>query len=186
MEDTRFERVGGGCDPIHPSVIFGRGVQVGHYVVIDSGVEIGDGAFIGHGTVIRSGVKIGARAIIGHLVVIEANTIIGDDTTIQSQCHITKGALIGNRCFYGPMAMMINTRRISHGRGFKAQLEGPAVGRAARIGAGAIVMPGSKIGDNAVLGAGSILTSGKEVPPREIWFGYPAIHRGRVEEGEVL
>lgn len=185
MDDNRFETVRDGAE-IHPSVIFKGDSRIGFHTVIDEGVEIADGVFIGHNSVIRSGVKIGAGSIIGHCVVIEANTVIGKRVTIQSNCHITKNAQIGDDCFFGPMAMMINTRRISHGRGFKAQLEGPTIGRAVRVGAGAIVMPGSKIGDNAVLGAGSILTSGKEVPPREIWFGYPAIHRGRVEEGEVL
>lgn len=183
--DGRFRTMRDGA-VIHPSVCFGKDVTIGFHVVIDENAKIGSNVFIGHNTVIRSGVVIGRDSVIGHNVVIEADTVVGERVTIQSQCHVTKNARIGDRCFFGPMAMMINTRRISHGRGFKAHLEGPVIGRAARIGAGAIVMPGCKVGDNAVVGAGSILTSGKEVPAREIWFGFPAIYRGKVEEDEIL
>lgn len=185
MDDTRFATVRDGAE-VHPSVIFGREVRVGFGVVIDQECKIGSNVFIGHHTVIRSGVVIGRGSVIGHNVVIEADTVIGERVTIQSQCHITARAAIADDVFFGPMAMMINTRRISHGRDFSPTLEGPVVGKAARIGAGSVVMPGCRIGENAVLGAGSVLTSGKEVPAREVWFGYPAIHRGKVEEGEVL
>lgn len=185
MDDSRFKEMRDGA-VIHPSVVFGKDVTLGFNVVIDEDVKIGSNVFIGHNTVIRSGVIIGRNVVIGHGVVIEASTIIGERVTIQSQCHITKNARIGNDVFFGPMAMCINTRRISHGRKYKAQLEGPQIERASRIGAGSIIMPGCKIGENAVLGAGSILTSGKEIPAREVWFGYPAIHRGKVEEGEIL
>jgi UDP-3-O-[3-hydroxymyristoyl] glucosamine N-acyltransferase len=183
--DERFQTVRDGAE-VHPSVILGRGVRIGFHVVIDENVKIGSGVFIGHNTVIRSGVVIGRGSVIGHSVVIEADTVIGERVTIQSQCHITARARIGDDVFFGPAAMMINTRRISHGRDFAPELEGPVVGRAARIGAGSLVMPGCVIGENSVLGAGSLLTSKKEIPAREVWFGYPAIHRGAVEEGEIL
>lgn len=172
--------------PVHHSVKFGKDVRLGQGVVIDNDCIIGDGVFIGHNSVIRSGVKIGKGSIIGHLVMIEADTEIGENVTIQSQCHITKNATIGDWVFIGPKAMCINTRRISHGREYRAILEGPIIGRAARVGAGSIIMPGAVIGNNAVLGAGAVLTSHKHIPQREIWFGNPAVYRGRVEREEIL
>lgn len=164
-----FGRVRDGDDPISNSVRFGRDVRVGCHVVIDPDCRLGDGVFIGHNTMIRSGVKIGNRSIIGHLVVIESDTLIGDDVTIQSQCHITKNARIEDRVFMGPKAMLINTNRISHGRAYKAKLEGPHIKFGARIGSGSIIMPGVTVGRNAVVGAGSIVV--KDVPDEQIWFG---------------
>ena len=119
MEDERFARISE--NPIHRSVKFGKNVRIGENVVIDEGCSVGDGVFIGHNSVIRSGVSIGANSIIGHLVMVERDTTIGQKTTIQSQCHITAHAKIGDFVFIGPKAMCINTRRISHGRGFEAQ-----------------------------------------------------------------
>jgi UDP-2-acetamido-3-amino-2,3-dideoxy-glucuronate N-acetyltransferase len=170
---------------VHPSTRFGRNVRLGHGVIIDAGVRISDDVFIGHHTVIRSGVRIHHAAVIGHLVVIEAETVIGAETTIQSQCHITKGARIGSRVFFGPGAVMINEWRIaSHGRRIPQRLEGPVVRNGARIGAGALIMPGVEIGQNAMIGARSIVT--RNVPPREVWFGCEAASRGPVPEEEIV
>ena len=170
--------------PIHFSVRFGKNVRVGHNVVIDEGCSIGDDVFIGHNAVIRSGVKIGAGSVIGHLVMIERDAEIGQKVTIHDQSHITTFAKIGDFTFIGPKAMCINTRRISHGRGFEAQLEGPEIGHAARIGAGAIILPGRKIGDNAVVGAASLVV--RDIPPRQIWFGSPARYNAEVPADEIM
>lgn len=170
---------------IHPSTIFGRNVRLGHGVVIDAGVIVGDDVFVGHNTVIRSGVRLWHGVVLGHLVVIEADTEIGAETTIQSQCHITKGARIGGRVFVGPGAVMINEWRIaSHGRRIAQRLVGPVVGHGARIGAGALIMPGVEIGENAMIGARSVVT--RNVPPREKWFGCPARCHGAVPDEEIV
>ena len=46
------------------------------------------------------------------------------------------------------------------------------IGNNVRIGAHAILLPGSKIGDGSSVGAGSVVTS--EVPPNTIFAGNPA------------
>jgi UDP-3-O-[3-hydroxymyristoyl] glucosamine N-acyltransferase len=169
---------------VHPDTRIGSGVKIGDSVV-DAGCVICDRVFIGHNCVIRNNVYIGDDSVIGHNVVIEADTVIGRGTTIQSQCHITKNAIIGNNCFFGPTAVMINTHRISHGRGFEPELKGPEIGDACRIGTGALIMPGVKVGRNSVIGAGSLLT--KDVGAGEIWHNRDtAAIRGKVDESEWL
>ena len=138
--------------PIHWSIKFGNNVRIGYYVTIDENCVIGNNVMIGHGTHIRSNVNIGNNTIIGHNVIIEADTLIGNNVTIQSQCHITKLAVISDRCFFGPKAMCINTHRISHGRKFKAELSGPFFGYGCRIGAGAKIMPGIKLNRECEIG----------------------------------
>lgn len=184
LYEEKFQRLAKDSGPIHWSVRFGKNVRIGENVVIDEGCSIGDGVFIGHNSVIRSEVKIGAGSIIGHLVVIERNTEVGQKVTIQSQCHITAYAKIDDFVFIGPQAMMINTRRISHGRGFEPQLEGPQIGHGARIGSGSIILPGRKIGENAVIGAGALIV--RDIPPRQIWFGSPASYHGEVPADEIM
>ena len=180
----RWIPVLGDSAAINCNARIGNNVRIGEGVIIEDGCSIGDNAFIGHNTVIRSGVKIGEHSIIGHLVMIESDTQIGEHTTIQSQCHITKFAMIEDRVFMGPKAMLINTHTISHGRGFKPELKGPHIGYAARIGSGSIIMPGVNVGENAVVGAGAIVT--RDIPDREIWFGSPAGHKGSVPEKEIM
>jgi len=184
VEFGRFERVSKEYGPIHGSVTFGKNVRIGENVVIDEGCSIGDGVFIGHNTVVRSGVKIGAGSVIGHLVVINRDAEIGQKVTIYDQCHITTYTKIGDWVFIGPMVMFLNTRRISHGRGFKPELEGPEVGYAARVGSGSTILPGRKIGENAVVGAASLVI--RDVPPRQIWFGNPAKYRSEVPADEIM
>jgi UDP-2-acetamido-3-amino-2,3-dideoxy-glucuronate N-acetyltransferase len=155
---------------------------------IDEGAEINETAKIYHFTVIRSDVYIGADSIIGHSVVIERDTRIGDRTTIQSQCHITAEALIGNDCFFGPCVVTMNERIVANQGRTEPKIEKLIVGNGARIGAGAILAPGVIIGNNASIHAGSFVT--KNVPAGEIWGTPKGCNRaqkvGRVPESEWL
>lgn len=159
-------------NPIHWTVKFGNNVKVGHNVVIDENVIIGDNVFIGHNTMIRSNVKIGDKSVIGHLVVIESDTTIGNHVTVQSQCHITKYAVVEDDVFFGPMSLCLNTQHISHGRKFKPVLQGPHIKRGARIGSGAVIMPGIVIGQEAEIGANSTVT--KDCEDFWTYVGSPA------------
>jgi len=180
--NLRYELACGINDPIHWSVKFGKNVKIGSGVVIDELVEIGDDVFIGHNTVIRNNVKIGNRSVVGHLVVIESDTIIGNYVTIQSQCHITKNAVIKDKVFFGPKAMCINTYHISHGRNFKPKLKGPVIGYGARIGSGSVIMPGVKIGRETEIGANATVT--KDCDPFWVYIGSPAKKKREVSKEE--
>ena len=165
---------------------FGSRVKVGFGVVIDENVTIGNDVFIGHNTVIRSNVSIGNGSVIGHLVMIESDTSIGNRVTIQSQCHITKYAAIADQVFMGPMAMCINTKNVSHGRGYKPKLQGPIIGYGARIGSGAILLPGVEIGPNAVIGAGAIVNG--KIPENKIYYSKQMVAQlqGEIPPREIL
>jgi UDP-2-acetamido-3-amino-2,3-dideoxy-glucuronate N-acetyltransferase len=51
-------------------------------------------------------------------------------------------------------------------------MKGPTIRRGARVGGGAIILPGIEIGEEAFVGAGAVVT--KDVPPRKLVVGSPA------------
>ena len=169
---------------VHHTVELGHGTKLGRFCVIDKNVKIGAHCFIGHNTVIRENVVLRDWVTIGHNVVIETNTVIKDGTTIQSNSHITKNAEIGEYVYTGPSICMINENHIAAFGRAEQNLEGPVIKDFVRIGARALIMPGVEVGENAVVGAGCLLN--KNVPEKEIWFGHPAVHHGRIREDEVL
>lgn len=141
-------------------------------VCIDEGVHLAGDVKIWYNSVIRSDVSIGQGSVIGHLVVIERDTIIGRNTTIQSQCHITAFAEIGDNVFFGPGVVMTNEKNIANNQRCSPKIEKTIIGNGVRIGAASVLLPGINIGENAFIGAGSLVA--KDVPPGQLWMGRPA------------
>lgn len=170
--------------PISPDTKFGKDVRIGYGVVIEKDCVIGDNVFIGHYSILRPNTIVGDDCVIGHLVVCEGDATLGNRTLIQSQCHITKGAIIEDDVFIAPFFGGTNTMRIVHGRNFPLVLKSYKIKRAARIGISVIVLPGLIIGENSLIGAGSVVTH--NIPDGEIWFGNPATKHGNVLQEEYL
>jgi acetyltransferase-like isoleucine patch superfamily enzyme len=51
-------------------------------------------------------------------------------------------------------------------------MRGPTVRRGARVGGGAVLVPGVEIGEEAFVGAGAVVI--RDVPPRTVVVGNPA------------
>jgi acetyltransferase-like isoleucine patch superfamily enzyme len=159
--------------PIHPTVKFGRDVKLGDFVVIGSGCTIGNETFIGNFVNIREGCRIGDNCSIEHLVTLAAFVVLGDHVTVKPHCNLSQGMIVGEDTFFSVGVMTMNTRRISYGRDAVDRIyKPPVIGRAVRIGGGAVILPAVTIGDNAVIAAGSIVT--KDVPPCVLVMGNPA------------
>ena len=75
---------------VHPTVVIGRGVQLGAevaiapYVVIGAGAEIGDRAWIGAGVVIGEGVRIGSDVRLHPGVTLYPGTVLGDRVQLHA------------------------------------------------------------------------------------------------------
>lgn len=61
---------------------------------------------------------------------------------------------------------------------------GPTIRRAARVGAGAVLLPGAVIGEEAFVAAASVVT--KDVPARKLVMGSPARVVRDVADEELL
>jgi UDP-2-acetamido-3-amino-2,3-dideoxy-glucuronate N-acetyltransferase len=51
-------------------------------------------------------------------------------------------------------------------------MKGPTIRRGARVGGGAILLPGIEVGEEAFIAAGAVVT--KDVPARKLVVGSPA------------
>lgn len=101
---------------------------------------------------------------------------LGKDTNIQpgviidaSHCWLIE---IGDRVTIAPTAMILAHDASTLPFIGYAKVAQVRIGTGAFIGAGAIILPGSKIGDYAVIGAGAVVSG--EIPPGMIAVGVPA------------
>ena len=148
-------------------------IKVGEHCVIFPDVTIGDGTRVGNFVFIRSNTQIGQGCIIGSYVDIEGDVVIGHHVSLQSSCYITRGVIIEDEVFCGPRVTTLNDKRMSYRRPSLTFVRAaPRILRAARVGGGAVLMPGVTIGENALVGAGAVVTT--DVPDKAIVVGNPA------------
>jgi acetyltransferase-like isoleucine patch superfamily enzyme len=62
--------------------------------------------------------------------------------------------------------------------------KGPTIRRGARIGGGAVLLPGIEVGEEAFVGAGAVVL--RDVPPRAVVVGNPARQIRSVPDDELL
>ncbi len=148
--------------------------HVGENVIIEPGVfvfhpeniVIGDHVYIGHYTILKGYYK--------------GKMVIGSGTWIGQQCffHSAGDIEIGENVGIGPGVKILTSthsinepdKPIIHAQEmlYKKVIIKPD----ADIGVNAIILPGVTIGRAAQIGAGAVVT--KDVPDYEIWAGVPA------------
>jgi len=171
---------------IGKNVKIGMNVVIGHNTVIEDGCIIGDGVFIGHNCVLRPETIVGKRTKIGHNTVIEGWLTIGEDCFIQAQCNITKGMNIGDKVFIGQMVVSGNDKRMVHLRRETAPFNPtpPTVMYGARIGMGALLLPGCVVGRETFIGAGAVVVG--KCNDYGVYVGNPAKFMEEIPSNERL
>jgi len=113
---------------------------------------------IGEGTKIARFVEIGGSKI-------------GKHCKIEAFVFVPSGSVIEDSVFLGPYVCLTNNKYPNLSQpSWKPQ---PVhIKKGARIGAGAIILPGVEIGEEAMVGAGAVVT--RNVPPKTTVYGNPA------------
>jgi acetyltransferase-like isoleucine patch superfamily enzyme len=164
--------------------------------------EIGDGTIVSTGAVVFAGAKVGARVILGDQSCVRERVAVGDDvvigrgslvendttigamTKIQADAYITAYSTLEEHVFIAPCVVTTNDDFMGRTERRRELVKGPTIRRGARVGGGAVLLPGVEIGEEAFIGAGAVVT--KNVEPRMLVVGNPARVMRPVAEDELL
>jgi acetyltransferase-like isoleucine patch superfamily enzyme len=165
-------------------------------------LELGPSSVISTGAVVFAGTKIGARVIVGDQACVRERCVLGDDvvvgrgslvendttigalTKIQANAYITAYSTLEDNVFVAPCVVTTNDNYMGRTEKRHELTRGPTIRRGARIGGGAILLPGVEIGEEAFVGAGAVVVS--DVPPRTVVVGNPARELREVPAEELL
>lgn len=171
---------GGNLEPLK----IGKGCVVGTNSVIYAGSVFGKSVVIGDLASVRERCTIGENCVIGRGVTVENDTLIGSFTKIQSNAYITAYVNIEDHVFIAPSVVTTNDNFMGRTEKRFQFVKGAKIRRGARVGGGAVLLPGVEIGEEAFVAAGSVVT--KDVPPKTLVMGAPAKPVRKVPEEELL
>jgi acetyltransferase-like isoleucine patch superfamily enzyme len=158
-------------DPLPPTTI-GDGSVISTGAVVFAGSSIGTGCIVGDQSCIRERVVMSDNCILGRGSLIENDTTVGAGTRIQAEAYITAYSTLEEDVFIAPCVVTTNDNFMGRTEKRKSLMKGPTIRRGARVGGGAILLPGIEVGEEAFVGAGAVVT--KDVPPRKLVVGSPA------------
>ena len=138
---------------------------------------------LGDQALVRERVTLGDDVVVGRGSVVENDTVVGAWARIQADAYVTAYSILEEHVFIAPCVVTTNDNQMGLNYGQKT-LAGPRVRRGARVGGGAVLLPGVEIGEEAVVGAGAVVT--KDVAPRTVVVGNPARFLRDVHEHELL
>jgi acetyltransferase-like isoleucine patch superfamily enzyme len=167
-----------------PPLVLGPGTVVSTGAVVFAGTTVGERVIVGDQACVRERCTIGDDVVIGRGSLVENDTSVGALTKIQAHAYITAYSLLEDNVFIAPCVITTNDNFMGRTEKRHDQIKGPTIRRGARIGGGAVLLPGIEIGEEAFVGAGAVVI--KDVPPRALVVGNPARQIRDVPEDELL
>jgi acetyltransferase-like isoleucine patch superfamily enzyme len=167
-----------------PPLVLGAGTVVSTGAIVFAGTTIGEGAVVGDQACIRERCTLGDEVVVGRGSLVENDTAIGDRTKIQADAYVTAYSTLEEDVFIAPCVVTTNDNFMGRTEKRHALRKGPTIRRGARIGGGAVLLPGIEIGEEAFVGAGAVVL--RDVPARALMVGNPARQIREVPEDELL
>ena len=162
----------------------GAGTVVSTGAVVFAGTTIGEGVIVGDQACVRERCTIGDDVVIGRGSLVENDTSVGTLTKIQAHAYITAYSLLEDNVFIAPCVITTNDNFMGRTEQRHELVKGPTIRRGARVGGGAVLLPGIEIGEEAFIGAGAVVI--RDVPARALMVGNPARQLREVPEEELL
>jgi acetyltransferase-like isoleucine patch superfamily enzyme len=121
---------------------------------------------------------------VGRGSVVENDTTVGARTTIQANAYVTAHSTLEEDVFVAPCVVTTNDNFMGRTEERHALRRGPTIRRGARVGGGAVLLPGIEVGEEAFVGAGAVVLA--DVPARAVVVGNPARQIREVPPDELL
>ncbi|NLP44698.1 MAG: transferase [Peptococcaceae bacterium] len=170
--------------PDLPPLQLGPNCTIGCSAVLYAGTVLADAVFVGDRAVIREGCTLAEKVVVGSGSTVENDTKIGAYTKIQSGSYITAYMEIEDRVFIAPMVTTTNDNYMGRTAKRFKYIKGATIRRGARIGGGAILLPGVEVAEETFVAAGALVT--KDTGARKVVKGFPAKESRDVPEDELL
>ena len=167
-----------------PPLELGAGTIVSTAAVVFAGTTVGERAIVGDQACVRERCTIGDDVVIGRGSLVENDTRVGNRTKIQADAYVTAYSELEEDVFIAPCVVTTNDNFMGRTERRHELRRGPTIRRGARIGGGAVLLPGIEVGEEAFVGAGAVVL--RDVPPRALMVGNPARQIREVPEEELL
>jgi acetyltransferase-like isoleucine patch superfamily enzyme len=165
-------------------LIVGEGTRILAGAVVFAGTRLGEGVIVGDQACVRERCDIDRGVVIGRGAFVENDVTIGARTKIQANAYVTAYSLVEEDVFIAPCVVTTNDNFMGRTEKRHELRKGPAIRRGARIGGGAVLLPGIEIGEEAFVGAGAVVL--EDVPARAVVIGNPARRIRDVPDEELL
>jgi acetyltransferase-like isoleucine patch superfamily enzyme len=167
-----------------PPLELGEGTIVSTGSIVFAGTKVGARVILGDQSCVRERCELGDDVIVGRGSLVENDTAIGARTKIQANAYVTAYSTLEEDVFIAPCVVTTNDNFMGRTERRHELRKGPTIRRGARIGGGAVLLPGIEIGEAAFVGAGAVVLH--DVPPRALVVGNPARQLRDVPEEELL
>jgi acetyltransferase-like isoleucine patch superfamily enzyme len=167
-----------------PPLVLGDGCAILAGAIVFAGTTLGSGVIVGDQACVRERCELGDEAVIGRGSLVENDTTIGARTRVQANAYITAYSILEEDVFIAPCVVTTNDNYMGRTEARLSEMRGPTIRRGARIGGGAVLLPGIEIGEEAFVGAGAVVLH--DVPPRAVVVGNPARKIRDVPDDELL
>jgi UDP-2-acetamido-3-amino-2,3-dideoxy-glucuronate N-acetyltransferase len=167
-----------------PPLELGEGTIVSTGSVVFAGTKVGARVILGDQSCVRERCELGDEVIVGRGSLVENDTTIGARTKIQAHAYVTAYSTLEEDVFIAPCVVTTNDNFMGRTERRHELRKGPTIRRGARIGGGAVLLPGIEVGEEAFVGAGAVVV--RDVPPRALVVGNPARQLRDVPEEELL
>jgi UDP-3-O-[3-hydroxymyristoyl] glucosamine N-acyltransferase len=157
-----------------PACVIGANVHIGACTIVYRGAKLGNDVFVADLVSIREEVEIGAFTIVGRGVYVENRVRVGHHTKLEANAYITGDSEVGDYCFVAPYVVTTNDNYLGRGRTKERfrHRKGCSLKTGARVGGGAVLLPGITVHEDGLVAAGAVVTS--DVPAERIVAGVPA------------
>jgi acetyltransferase-like isoleucine patch superfamily enzyme len=167
-----------------PPLVIGTNTIIGTGAVIYAGTTIGENCLVADLASIREECVISGYVIIGRGVAVENRVTIGSYTKIQTGAYITAYTTIEDQVFIAPMVTTTNDNFMGRTQERFKLIKGPTIKRGARVGGGAITLPGVTIAEESFIAAGALVT--RDTKAGLLYKGQPARSAREVPPAEML